>query len=55
MKVKVPPLKVVQQGERKLVSYEAFENQIDLCCLTRLEIEERKIGAFILNTRCSSF
>jgi GTPase SAR1 family protein len=49
MKVKIPPLKVVHQNEGRILSYEAFENKIDLCCLTRLEVQERKIGAFILN------
>ena len=48
MKVKIPPLKAVEQN-LGTVSYEAFENKLDLCCLARLEIEGRNLGALILN------
>ena len=49
MKVKVPPIKAIQQGKKGFSIYEAFENNIDLCSIVRLDIDERKIGAFILN------
>ena len=49
MKVTIPPLKVVHQHEGRTVSYEAFENQLDLCCLASLEVEQRQIGAIVLN------
>ena len=49
MKIKVPPIKTIQQGQKRILTYEAFENKIDLCCLASLQIEERKIGAIVLN------
>lgn len=48
MKTKVQPIQVVDQSLGKL-TYEAFENQLNLCCLARLEIENRQLGAYILN------
>ena len=48
MKAKIPTIQTVDQTQGR-VTYEAFENQLDLCCLARLETDERQIGAYVLN------
>lgn len=48
MKATIPPIQVVDQTLGR-VTYEAFENEMDLCCLARLEIDGRAVGAIVLN------
>jgi len=48
MKVKVPPIKAVDQNLGNVL-YEAFENQLDLCVMARLDVDGRSVGAYVLN------
>lgn len=48
MKNKLPPVTVVDQTVGK-VTYFPFENELDLCCMARIEKDGRSIGAFVLN------
>lgn len=48
MKAKIPPINVVDQQQGK-ITYYPFENELDLCCLVRIERDNRVIGAFLLN------
>lgn len=48
MKGKIPPINVALQHKGK-VTYFPFENELDLCCMARIERDNRSIGAFILN------
>lgn len=48
MKAKIPPINVMDQNLGKL-TYFPFENELDLCCLVRIEKDNRVLGAFLLN------
>ncbi|GJD19242.1 hypothetical protein RIVM261_041980 [Rivularia sp. IAM M-261] len=48
MKTLIPPINVVEQHQGK-VTYLPFENELDLCCMVRIERDNRSIGAFLLN------
>ena len=47
MKSTIPPISVKEQ--HKKVQYLPFENELDLCCMVRIERDNRSIGAFLLN------
>ncbi|BAU08423.1 hypothetical protein [Fischerella sp. NIES-3754] len=48
MKTKIPLINIVEQHHQK-VTYFPFENELDLCCMLRIERDNRSIGAFLLN------
>lgn len=48
MKAKIPPINVMDQNFGK-ITYFPFENELDLCCLVRIEKDNRVLGAFLLN------
>ena len=48
MKTKIPTIQVVDQTLGR-ACYEPFENELNLCCLARWEVDGRKIGAIVLN------
>lgn len=48
MKAKLPSITVVDQTVGQ-VTYYPFENELDLCCMARIEKDGRSIGAFVLN------
>lgn len=48
MKAQISHINVVEKNHGK-VQYLPFENELDLCCIVRIERDNRSIGAFILN------
>jgi hypothetical protein len=48
MKVKILTINSINQNNYKS-QYIPFENELDLCCMVRIERENRSIGAFLLN------
>ncbi|BAY34633.1 hypothetical protein NIES2107_65380 [Nostoc carneum NIES-2107] len=48
MKAQIPAINVVEQNHAQ-VQYLPFENELDLCCIVRIEQDNHSIGAFILN------
>ena len=48
MKVKIPPVRAIDRHLGK-TTYSPFENELDLCCMARIERDDRAIGAFLLN------
>ena len=48
MKVHIPSINSIDQNNQKS-QYMPFENELDLCCMVRIERDNRKVGAFLLN------
>jgi hypothetical protein len=48
MKVQIPTINSLDQNNSKS-QYIPFENELDLCCMVRIERENRSIGSFLLN------
>lgn len=48
MKAKIPTINALDEHGIK-ATYFPFENELDLCCLVRIEKDQRSIGAFLLN------
>ena len=47
MKTLIPPINAIEPHGK--VTYLPFENELDLCCMVRIERDNRSIGAFLLN------
>ena len=48
MKTYIPSINSINQNNQKS-QYIPFENELDLCCMVRIERDNRKVGAFLLN------
>ncbi|MCL1475103.1 ATP-binding protein [Argonema antarcticum] len=48
MKAKIPSINAMDEKGTK-TTYFPFENELDLCCVVRIEKDNRRIGAFLLN------
>jgi hypothetical protein len=48
MKTQIQPINSIDQNNQKS-QYIPFENELDLCCMVRIQREKRSLGAFLLN------
>ena len=48
MKTHIQTINSIDQNNEKS-QYIPFENELDLCCMVRIERDNHKVGAFLLN------